>query len=65
MRAAYFKKEKMKKEISFSVTIEEYETIKAYAQAAERSLSNLAKYALKTHMKRYSIVGINKENNTQ
>lgn len=49
-----------KKTIQFTVSIEEYEEIKAYADATERTPSNLAKYAVKQHMKRYKIEGVNK-----
>ena len=46
--------------IQFTVTEEEYTEITAYAEATERSPSNLAKYAVKQHMKRYKIEGVNK-----
>jgi hypothetical protein len=48
-----------KKEISLSLPIDEYNEIKAYAEACERTIPNLLKYACKTHRKRYPIVGVN------
>jgi hypothetical protein len=45
----------MKKSISFSVTDEEFEAIIKYSDHYGRTPSNLAKYALKAHLKRYPL----------
>ena len=50
-----------KKEVSMSFPIPDYNEIKAYAEACERTIPNLLKYAVKTHMKRYPIVGVNEK----
>jgi hypothetical protein len=49
-----------KKTIQFTVDIDEYRQIESYARAQERTVSNLAKYALKERMKRYPVTGVKK-----
>lgn len=45
----------MKKSISFSVTDEEMDYIRAYAEYQNRTPSNLAKYALQAFFRRYPL----------
>ena len=46
--------------ISNSYNDPEYQVIKQYADAVDRSPANLTRYAVKQLMKRYPVTGVNK-----